>query len=312
MTEQVLENCMSESQRQLFDSPLTCCPLCGSARIFAYDRDYQGRTICRCRDCALRFMNPQYTDEHLAEFYATYLYKDPQFSQAEMDRRIRSKTNDLALIERYTDPGRFLSVGCGDGLELALAKRRGWAVEGYDVDPNITSRVAGELGVAVHCGNFLEIGLPASSYDCIFLDQVLEHPKNPQDYLREINRLLRPNGVVFIGCPNITSISNRTKTVLGKLGLKRRRGSHYDTFHHLFYYAPQALANVMRHRYGLDTLTIEGDPYSGLQYKAGGSFAARVLTSLRRRFPVLESTFRLVARKSAHARSAHMKPRAAA
>jgi SAM-dependent methyltransferase len=257
-------------------------------------------------------MNPQYTDEHLAEFYSTYLYQDPKFPAAEIDRRIRSKTNDLELLERYVPRGRFLSVGCGDGLELALAKKRGWAVEGYDVDPHITNRVAGELGVAVHCGNFLNVGLPGSSYDCIFLDQVLEHPKNPQDYLREIHRLLRANGVVFIGCPNIASVSNVTKTVLGKLGLKRRRGNHYDTFHHLFYYAPRALADVMRQKYGFDTLTIEGDPYSGLRCRANGSLVARVLTSLRRRFPVLESTFRLVARKRADTEIAENRHRAAA
>jgi SAM-dependent methyltransferase len=257
-------------------------------------------------------MNPQYSDEYLTEYYSTYLYKDPKFSRAEMDRRIRSKTNNIELLERYVARGRFLSVGCGDGLELELAQRRGWAVEGYDVDLSITQRVAGELGVAVHCGNFVNLGLPTGSYDCIFLDQVLEHPKNPQDYLREINRLLRLNGVVFIGCPNIASIANVVKTMIGKLGLKRRRGNHYDTFHHLFYYTPHALANVMRRKYGFEVLTVEGDPYSGLRCKARISLTSRFLTSLRRRFPVLESTFRLVARKTAQAGIAPNRHRAAA
>jgi SAM-dependent methyltransferase len=174
-------------------------------------------------------------------------------------------------------------------------------VEGYDVDPEITRRVADELGVVVHCGNFVSLGLPSDRYDCIFLDQVLEHPKNPQDYLREIHRLLNPNGVAFIGCPNIRSLSNAGKTVIGLLGLKRRRGSHYDAFHHLFYYSPRALVNVMRRYYGFDVLTVEGDPYSGPRCKARSTLPARVLTSVRRRYPFFESTFRLVARTAANA-----------
>jgi SAM-dependent methyltransferase len=291
---------MSGSPLPVFDRPLTDCPLCGSARIVEFDHDYQDRKISLCRNCALMFMNPQYTDEFLAEFYSNYAYRDPKFTKAEMDRRIFSKTNDLEMVERYVTPGRFLSVGCGDGLELTLARRRGWQVEGYDVDPQITRRVAGELGVPVHCGDFVNLGLPADRYDCIFLDQVLEHPKNPQEYLTEINRLLRASGVAFIGCPNIRSLSNVTKTFLGLLGLKKRRGSHYDMFHHLFYYSPRALCNVMRCYYGFEVLAVEGDPYAGLRCKVRPSLAARVLTSMRRRFPVFESTFRLVARKAAH------------
>ena len=52
--------------------------------------------------------------------------------------------------------------------------------------------------------------VPDSEYDKVLSTQVLEHVKNPQDYLREAARILRPNGELIIsthgcfrdhGCP---------------------------------------------------------------------------------------------------------------
>jgi SAM-dependent methyltransferase len=206
----------------------------------------------------------------------------------------------LKSIGRFQPPGRWLSIGCGDGLELELAREQGWQVEGYDVDAATTARVARRIQAPVHCGDFFTLALPAASYDCIYMDQVLEHPKNPQDYLIEVRRLLRPAGVLLIGCPNIRSLSNSWKTALGKAGLKKkRRGNHYGAFHHLFYYSPGALRRILESHYGFRVLASEGTPLNGPKHHAAHpSFLGRFSVCVRTRVPCLESTFRLVCRKS--------------
>lgn len=83
-------------------------------------------------------------------------------------------------------------VGCGDGLELQAAKARVWSVEGFDVDPATTAKVAAEHGVPVHCGDFHELPHRTGDYDALWLDQVIEHPKDPGRYLQTCIRLLRP------------------------------------------------------------------------------------------------------------------------
>lgn len=288
-----------------FDDPLTACPLCSSDQIHQDDHDYLGCKIFRCSNCRLLFMNPQYTDEHLAEFYAGYMYKDTShIGDAEMACRTESKTDDLRLIERHISPGRFLSIGCGDGLELKLARQRGWEVEGYDVDPQITGRVAETLNATVHTGDFFQLNLPSNHYDCVFMDQVLEHPKNPQAYLEEIHRILADGGILFIGCPNITSLSNQLKTVLGKLGLKKNRGKHYCTFHHLFFYSPHTLKKIIERHYGYKAVAVEGDSLSGWKSRVPGTrWYDKPLNYLRRKFPVMESNFRLLVRKCAQSNS---------
>lgn len=283
-----------------FDRPLTHCPLCRSARMGPHDRDFRGVTIWRCGDCRLWFMNPQYTDASLARFYAHYIPEQIEAGSHEYQNRVLSKTDDLQAIERFQSPGRWLSIGCGDGLELELARERGWRVEGYDVDAATTRRVARRIQAVVYCGNLFALNLPPDSYDCVYMDQVLEHPKNPQDYLIEVRRILRPGGLLFVGCPNIRSISNCVKTALGKAGLKReRRGRHYGAFHHLFYYSPGALRRTLERHYGFRVLTAEGTPLNGPKHHAARrSLLWRLSLCLRTRVPCLESTFRLVCRKT--------------
>jgi len=125
------------------------------------------------------------------------------------------------------------------------------------------------------------------------MDQVLEHPKDPAAYLREANRLLSDQGVLFIGCPNIGSFSNRWKTWLGQKGLKRRRrGNHYGTFHHMFFYTPGILAKVLE-QHGFSISHIQGRPSPNLT----NPLARRLQTTLYTWMPWLDSTFQIVATK---------------
>lgn len=286
--------------RLRYDAPLTACPMCGSGTIGYFDHDFERRTMFRCRECETKFMNPQYSDECLEEIYSQYITELPGDDAQRYRRRTISKTDDLRLVGRHIRPGKLLSIGCGDGLELELAKGFGWDAEGYDVDLETTRRVSERLGMPVHTGDFFDLRLPAESYDCIFMDQVLEHPKTPQLYLHEVHRLLRPGGVLFIGCPNIYSATMFMQTFLGRLGLKRRRGRHYGMFHHLFYYAPWQLARVLEQHYHFSVEVTEGDPLCGEgRRKFEGTLLDGLANTLCRRLPFLEGTFRLIARKVA-------------
>ena len=282
-----------------FDMPLAACPMCGTTRVREYDFDFRGCFISQCGSCGVKFMNPQYTDNYLDQYYATYVDEFQAGHHPDQHKRRQiSKADDIRFIGRYIEPGRFLGVGCGDGKELLIARELGWEIEGFDVDQETTQRVEEQIGAPVYSGDFCELGLPDDFYDCVYMDQVLEHPKNPQDYLREVRRILKPGGVLLIGCPNIMSASSIFKTALGKLGLKSRRGKHYDTFHHLFYYSPRNLKQIIERNFGYRVLAAEGAPLGGVKnHIEGAGLMSRLSLALRRKLPVLEGTFRLLAQK---------------
>ena len=215
-------------------------------------------------------MNPQYTDAWLAHFYAGYiaLHAEPTRRRDRVDLRTIAKSRGLGFVRAHLGDSaakpRILMVGCGDGLELKLARDAGFEVEGYDVDPDITAAVAAEHGVPVHHGAFEALDLGDGTLDAVWMDQVLEHPKNPADYLRTVHRLLRPGGVLYLGLPHIASFSNVVKTAMGRAGLKRRRrGAHYATRHHLTYFGARQLRRLLEERFDFDVVEQRGSPKPG-------------------------------------------------
>ncbi|GAI03857.1 unnamed protein product, partial [marine sediment metagenome] len=55
------------------------------------------------------------------------------------------------------------------------------------------------------CGTLEESKFPDEFFNTVILSQVLEHLPSPRASLREIFRILKPGGKVFIYCPNASS-----------------------------------------------------------------------------------------------------------
>ena len=255
--------------------------------------DFRGNGIDLCSACGVEFMNPQASDQALRELYAGYISLHPEApntkfrSQPEV-RRV-GKRRAMELLARHAPGRRILMVGCGDGLEIREAKACGWQPDGYDVDAAITAAVAAREGVRVHCGNFHDLPRTAGEFDAVFLDQVIEHPKDPGRCLETCKLLLRPGGVVYLGCPNLGSISNRLKTLADRLRLRSRRGRHYNSRHHLTYFTPSVLVRHLRERLGLEVLCVRGSPKP----------QRNPLTALLARWsPLFDSSFFVIARRS--------------
>jgi len=246
-----------------FDSRLQFCPLCDSENIRYCDRDYTGITIDKCQNCGVRFMNPQYSDAYQDSLYDGYIPTDEITSLDGIweDAHKQSHHFHFQKIEEVSAPGKLLAFGCGNGKEIEVGLERNWEVEGFDVDQECVNELIKTHSIPVHTGDFFKLGLPDESYDCIYLDQVLEHLKNPAPYLKEFHRLLKTEGVLFLAVPNIESLASRWKTLLGKLRLKRHRGKHYDTWHHLFYFSPRSLGGILEKRFGFESVARGNDVF---------------------------------------------------
>jgi 2-polyprenyl-3-methyl-5-hydroxy-6-metoxy-1,4-benzoquinol methylase len=245
-----------------FDPPLKSCVFCRSEKIRLHRRDFRGVTIFKCSTCRVQFMNPQYTDQYLNGFYGVYQESDDEhhrYGSSMLPRKLVHHFN-LCDIEHYVGKGSFLSVGCGNGLDLEAAKERDWSsVEGHDVDAGSVEKLSRKLKVKVRSGDFARLEYADEQYDCVYLNHVLEHLKNPNQYLEKIYKVMKPKGVLYLACPNLRSLSIAVKTVLEKLKLKRRVGKHYGTWQHLFYYDPFVLKGILEQYYGFRVLSMGND-----------------------------------------------------
>lgn len=104
-------------------------------------------------------------------------------------KKYLGKRGDLAILD----------IGCGAGGIIDLLGSYG-TVTGVDKDKWIV-KYNRESGREVVCGDIVRLSLPESSLDLVTLLEVLEHVDDDMKGLKEINRVLKPKGILFISVP---------------------------------------------------------------------------------------------------------------
>ncbi len=229
---------MSESSAQR--PVVKACHLCQGTRIYYLFSAADCRVV-RCDDCGLIFLNPQPADAELARIYGADYFIG---SESEEGRPAASELKQatargyLSEISRYRGAGhgRLLEVGCGEGDLLALAETDGWDVTGLEYSSAACDRARHRVKRGqVLCGELRDAALPAGQFDLCVISDVLEHVRSPLDFLREIHRVLKPGGTLFVATPSTDSWSAR---------LLRQNWMEFKT-EHLAYFDRQTLQTAL-------------------------------------------------------------------
>jgi 2-polyprenyl-3-methyl-5-hydroxy-6-metoxy-1,4-benzoquinol methylase len=136
----------------------------------------------------------------------------------------------------------MLDVGCGAGAFMRFASDRGWSVEGTDVTVTGDAR---EVGGRIWEGQLPAIDFGDERFDVVRFNHVLEHTPDPLAELRRARALLTIGGILLIGVPNMAGASIRVKSWQSRLGLKRRAWKHYGALHHLWFFTPSTLGQLV-------------------------------------------------------------------
>jgi SAM-dependent methyltransferase len=167
----------------------------------------------RCGQCGLEQIHPVPAPDQLKDLYQRFynfggergtLYttlREWFFSSPLYGLWIRVD-EDISFHTRRGS-GRLLDIGCNEGRTLQNYARNGFHAEGTELNENAAA-VAREAGFAVFTGR-LDDFVPAAPYDVAVLSNVLEHALDPKAMLLSVRELLRPEGQVWISCPNSRS-----------------------------------------------------------------------------------------------------------
>ncbi len=145
------------------------------------------------------------------------------------DRRLQ-KVLEIIKRERL-GAERFLDIGCGDGaftVKVAAASGASW-VSGVDISAKATELAKKKNVKAVSLDIDLE-NLPydANSFQLVYCGNLLELVCDADHLLREIHRVLAPEGKAIITFPNIAAWASRLALLLGYLPYFSRVSTHYD------------------------------------------------------------------------------------
>lgn len=197
------------------------CPQCGALKTHFFIQRPDGKEIFECDECGLGFLCPMPSPEIVAswykkDYYTRSAFGDGGYFQA-MENAYKSEEHSafhlLDLIEDVTplDGKRLLDVGCATGITLRIALDRGSSVEGVEPSEYAAQIARDNYGFQVHKGYLETLQLPENSYDIVTLLDVIEHVPDPVSFIKEVWRILTPNGLVAITTPNF-----RLGKVLGK------------------------------------------------------------------------------------------------
>jgi SAM-dependent methyltransferase len=192
------------------------------------DRDY---VVVKCIDCKFYYVTPSiiFTKEQWQKLYGEeyfFTLTDWNVKQRARDRNIR-----LNWLQEAHDGEikNFLDIGCGEGHVAYDAFRLGWETHCIDIYDNRMSAAKNE-NIHFHLGDLLSASYPDNHFDGVYMDSVLEHLLDPERYLKEIHRILRNGGVVYIGIPNEDSIINDLKKVVRNIILGKKVSSRMCPF----------------------------------------------------------------------------------
>jgi SAM-dependent methyltransferase len=128
----------------------------------------------------------------------------------------RQNKTFLELLE-HNPKAKVIDLGCGDGTFTQKVRRKIGCAEIYGVDtyqPFI--KKSKKKGIKVKRWNLNKFPYPLkTSFDVIVSNQVIEHLLYPVRFLKEIFRLLKPNGYAVISTENLASWDNIFALVLG-------------------------------------------------------------------------------------------------
>jgi len=114
--------------------------------------------------------------------------------------------NKLKDIYAIKQSGNLLDVGCSVGDFLHLAKYF-YDVEGVEINPK-TSEIA-KLDFKVHTDYLDKLDLQPI-YDIVTLNQILYGVPDPLSLVKDIRRILKDDGILYINTPNSDSYASQT------------------------------------------------------------------------------------------------------
>ena len=131
--------------------------------------------------------------------------------------------------------GRVLDVGCAFGVHaFELNRKLGCQVTGIDINEHnlkLARRIQTVLGaekVSFHYADILNANFSDEEFDAVLISQVIEHIRNDNGLIKEINRILKNDGVLVLSTdyaetsedyksPRLTSGNKADKDIPGDL-----------------------------------------------------------------------------------------------
>lgn len=220
------------------------CPVCDTAEnTVKFTKDLFN--FVKCSNCGMVYLNPRLSDKATYSFYNSEwndIYNEKKFdvNESTIDTiENRRDLENLSTLKKYSGAGNeLLEIGIGKGFFLSSAENEGFKVTGVELNKENCMKAKDVLSSSstIINSDIYEANLKSNFYDCVYMKDVFEHVPDPLIMLREINRVSKKGGVIFIEVPNIEGLVFK---------ITKQKHSTIFGFEHLNYWSPKTLTEIL-------------------------------------------------------------------
>jgi len=217
------------------------CAICSSDQTIPFLKK-DSFNIVKCLECGLVYVTPRLTFKELEEFYATNYYEYVESYDLDFQRR----KGAIRWIRKYKTSGKLLDIGCSVGSMLEAANKYFDSL-GIDV-AEWSLEDARKRNLNVLNGTLEDINFEKETFDVVTFTEVIEHIHDPVSFLKEVNRVLKPQGIIYITTGNID-------------GWRARRDGHKWYYltpqYHIYFFSPKTIRKILEQS-GFEVLEVGG------------------------------------------------------
>lgn len=217
---------------------LSSCPICKSTMLKSnltckdYTVSQSEFTIVNCSSCGFTFTNPRPEPSNLGEYYKSEEYVSHSNTNKglifKLYQLVRNYTLDkkVSLIKKWGNPKNLLDIGCGTGAFIDRCAKNKIEVVGIEPDESARNFAINNFSLKVFDESEI-IKIADNSYDTITMWHVLEHVSDLEERVKQLKRILKSDGTLFVALPNMASYDAQ---VYGKFW------AAYDVPRHLYHF----------------------------------------------------------------------------
>lgn len=217
------------------------CPVCESAetkRISIKNQDSAVKietSAFECLNCSSIFVEDYAKDR-------SYLYDENYApwsgdSEAVIASKVNTFKKQLSVLLPHINPAglKLLDAGTAKGYLMSAAQELGFDAYGFDISKSAVGTAKKAFPGKLFCGTLYQAKYKKEEFDVITMTDIIEHLPDNHKFMKEINRILKPNGVVLIITPNSDSFTRK---------LLRKNWYQYKN-EHIIYYGKKGLTYLL-------------------------------------------------------------------
>lgn len=182
------------------------CPSCNQSNFSKY-KYISKHLLVRCKNCHL--LVTKASKKQIESYVKAKYSREYAINYSNALPKLQKRFNyQINQVKKYKTGGKLLDIGCGTGhfLEYLKTNHKNWRISGVEPSKMLRQVARANTHGDIRDGRLDKIPYEDDHFDVITCYDVLEHNINLGANIKELRRVLKPQGILFIQAPNYLSL----------------------------------------------------------------------------------------------------------